>query len=438
MLRRAAGILRSRRDTLSGIMIREAHKTWAEADADVCEAIDFCEFYARESLRLFTPQPQGSRPGEDNATIHEPRGIAVVISPWNFPLAICTGMTAAALVTGNTVIVKPAEQTPIIAGHLCEAMWAAGIPRDVLQFFPGRGETVGAALVRDPRVALIAFTGSSAVGLDILAAAVPNPNDASAGMPLKHVVCEMGGKNAIIVDSSADMDEAVLAVRASAFSYAGQKCSACSRVIVLDDVHDSFVSRLVEATRALVPGSALDPATDIAPVIDGEAAARIRQFIAIGRQEATLAYPKTEPANIQAENLIIPHIFIDGPPDARIATTEIFGPVLCILRAKTFDEALQLANSVPYRLTGGVFSRTPSHLAQARKDFLVGDLYLNRGITGALVGRQPFGGFGLSGLGTQAGGRDYLLHFVHPRVIAESTLRRGFVPDGPAAPANRD
>lgn len=429
ILRKAAAILRSRRDTLSGIMIHEANKTWAEADADICEAIDFCEFYAREAIRLFTPQPQGDYLGEDNAIIHEPRGVAVVISPWNFPLAICAGMTTAALVTGNTVIVKPAEQTPIIAQQLCEALWEAGAPRDVLQFLPGQGERVGASLVRDPRVALIAFTGSSAVGLDILRASAASLADASTGMPLKHVVCEMGGKNAIIVDSSGDMDEAVLGVRASAFSYAGQKCSACSRVIVLDDIHDNFVSRLVESTRALIVGDALDPATDVAPVIDEEAAAKIYSYIAIGKQEATLAYPERE--SFAPSSMISPHVFTNVPPASRIATTEIFGPVLCILRAKTFDEALHLANSVRYKLTGGVFSRTPSHLQQARKEFLVGNLYLNRGITGALVGRQPFGGFGLSGLGTQAGGPDYLLHFVHPRAIAENTLRRGFVPGRP-------
>ena len=429
ILHRAADILRSRRDALSGIMIREAQKTWAEADADVCEAIDFYEFYARESLRLLMPQSLGEYLGEDNSIIHEPRGVAVVISPWNFPLAICAGMTTAALVTGNTVIVKPAEQTPIIAQQLCEALWEAGVPRDVLQFLPGKGEIVGAALVRDPRVALIAFTGSSAVGLDIIRASAASTENALAGMPLKHVVCEMGGKNAIIIDSSADMDEAVLGVRASAFSYAGQKCSACSRAVVLDDVYDSFVARLVEATRALVLGAPLDPATDVPPVIDEEAAAKIHSYIEFGKQEATLIYPERESS--PPSRMILPHIFTNVPPASRIATAEIFGPVLCILRAKTFEEALRLANSVPYKLTGGVFSRTPSHLEQARKEFRVGNLYLNRGITGALVGRQPFGGFGLSGLGTQAGGRHYLLHFVHPRVIAENTLRRGFVPSRP-------
>ena len=428
IIRRAAGILRSRRDTLCGIMIREARKTWAESDADVCEAIDFCEFYAREALALLTPQPLSHLPGEDNVIVHEPRGVAVVISPWNFPLAICAGMTTAALVTGNTVIVKPAEQTPLIAQQLCQALWEAGAPREAVQFLSGRGETVGAALVRDPRIALIAFTGSSAVGLDILAAAAPDPAQASAGMPIKHVVCEMGGKNAIIVDSSADMDEAVLGVRASAFSYAGQKCSACSRVIVLDDVHDSFIARLIESTRALITCDPLDPATDIGPVIDEEAAAKVYKYIAIGQQEATLAYPVSEISTLKSELLIPPHIFTNVPPTARIAREEIFGPVLCILRAKTFDEALHLANSVPHKLTGGVFSRTPSHLEQARREFRVGDLYLNRGITGALVGRQPFGGFGLSGLGTQAGGREYLLHFLHSRSISESTLRRGFAP----------
>ena len=426
MMIRAAALLRQRRDVLSSLMIREAHKTWAEADADVCEAIDFCEFYAREAQSLFTPQSLGDLAGEENTLHHEPRGVAAVISPWNFPLAICTGMTVAALVTGNPVLLKPSEQTPILAGQLCQALWEAGVPRQVLHYLPGPGEIIGAQLVRDPRVALVAFTGSAAVGLDILRAAAPS---ADPVVPIKHIICEMGGKNAIIVDSSADMDEAVLAVRHSAFSYAGQKCSACSRAIVLEDVHDLFVGRLIESTRSLVVGDPVNPATDLGPVIDAPAAEKIRRYIAIGRQEAHLALPdQSAPSQPSIPNLIQPHIFLDVPPGLCLAREEIFGPVLAVFRARDFAHALGIANDCPYKLTGGVFSRTPSHLSLAQREFQVGNLYLNRGITGAMVGRQPFGGFGLSGLGTQAGGHEYLLQFIYPRSIAENTLRRGFAP----------
>jgi RHH-type proline utilization regulon transcriptional repressor/proline dehydrogenase/delta 1-pyrroline-5-carboxylate dehydrogenase len=426
ILTAAAAMMRSRRDELSGIVVKESGKPWAEADADVCEAIDFCEFYAREAPALFQAQRLGKFVGELNEHWHQPRGVAVVISPWNFPMSICCGMTTAALVTGNTVIVKPAEQTPGIAKVLCEILWQAGAARDVLQFLPGKGETIGAALVRDPRVALIAFTGSKAVGLDIIQAAGITPDSQPF---VKKVVCEMGGKNAIIVDSSADLDEAVLGVRQSAFSYAGQKCSACSRAIVLDDVHDLFLQRLVESTRALIVGDPCDPATDVGPVIDDEAATKIRGYIEIGKSEGKLELGGEVTDRKLAKPLIAPHIFSGICPEHRLAREEIFGPVLSVIRARTFDEALTVANSTAYKLTGGVFSRRPAHLEKARREFRVGNLYLNRGITGALVGRQPFGGFGLSGLGSKAGGREYLLHFVEPRVCTENTMRRGFAPN---------
>lgn len=409
IIRRAASFLRTQRDRLSAIMIRESAKPWAEADADVCEAIDFCEFYAREAEPLFHPQPLSNFAAESNYTIHEPRGPAVVISPWNFPLAICTGMTVAALVTGNPVLLKPAEQSPIIAHELCLALWQSGIPRDVLHYLPGPGHTIGHHLVREARIALIAFTGSSAVGLDILHAAAP---DAQAPtLPLKHVICEMGGKNAIIVDSSANLDEAVIGVRDSAFSYAGQKCSACSRVIVLDSIYDTFLRRLTESTQSLICGDPVNPATDMPPVIDAEGAAKIRHYLSLARAEAASQQPQG--------NLIAPHILTDLPPDSPLLRDEIFGPVLCVLRARDIDHALELANASSHKLTGGIYSRTPSHLEKAQRDFHVGNLYLNRPITGATVGRQPFGGLGLSGLGTQAGGREYLLHFVFPRTITE-------------------
>jgi len=354
--------------------------------------------------------------------------VAVVISPWNFPLSICTGMTTAALVTGNATIVKPAEQTPGIARVMAEILWEAGVPREALQFLAGQGETVGAALVRDPRVALIAFTGSKDVGLNIIEAAGHTP----PGQPsVKKVICEMGGKNAIIVDASADLDEAVLGVRQSAFSFSGQKCSACSRVIVLDAVYDRFVHRLIEATRALQFGNPVDPSTDVGPVIDTNAAKKIESYIEIGKREGHLALAMEAPADLAmvvGKPYAGPHIFTNIKPEHRLAQEEIFGPVLSAMRARDFDEALRIANGTSYKLTGGGFSRTPSNLAKAQREFRVGNLYLNRAITGALVARQPFGGFGLSGVGSKAGGRDYLIQFVEPRVSTENTMRRGFAP----------
>ncbi|HEX7010831.1 MAG TPA: proline dehydrogenase family protein [Phycisphaeraceae bacterium] len=429
LLLRTASLMRQRRDELAGVMIREAGKTWREADADVCEAIDFCEYYARQAVRLLEPHRLGRFTGELNEHWYQPRGVAAVISPWNFPLAICTGMTSAALVCGNATIVKPAEQTPGIAQLMCELMWQAGVPRDALQYLPGLGETIGAALVRDPRVAIIAFTGSKAVGLDILQAA----SHVAPDQPfIKRVVCEMGGKNAIIVDESADLDEAVLSVRQSAFGFAGQKCSACSRVIVVGAAREPFLRRLVGSTRSLRVGDPLDPATDVGPLIDEEAAAKVRSYIEIGKQEGRLELAMETPPGLEervGKPFVAPHIFSDILPHHRLANEEIFGPVLAVMSASDFEEALAIANATTYKLTGGVFSRTPSHLDLARQRFRVGNLYLNRGITGALVGRQPFGGLGLSGVGFQAGGGEYLLQFVEPRSCCENTLRRGFSPE---------
>ena len=428
VLVKAAAAMRRRRDELSGIVIRESGKTWREADADVCEAIDFCEYYARLGAELFTPTRLGRFVGELDEQWHQPRGVAVVISPWNFPLAICCGMTVAALVTGNVVAVKPAEQTPAIAKILCEILWESGCPRDALAFIPGRGETVGAKLVRDQRVALIAFTGSKGVGLDILEASGCTP----AGQPfVKKVVCEMGGKNAVIVDASADLDEAVLGVRQSAFSFCGQKCSACSRVIVLESCHDEFLHRLVESTRTLVIGNPVRPGTDLGPVIDEDAATKIREYIEIGRREGVVELEMPVPEGLAAEvgmPFVGPTIVSGIRREHRLANEEVFGPVLAVIKARDFDEALEIANSTEYKLTGGVFSRKPAHLDRARRRFRVGNLYLNRGITGALVARQPFGGFGLSGVGSKAGGRDYLHQFVEPRAVCENTMRRGFAP----------
>lgn len=428
VLVRAAAAMRARRDELCGIIIREAGKTWREADGDVCEAIDFCEYYAREAAQLFDPRRLGSFTGELNEEWFQPRGVAAVISPWNFPLAICCGMTVAALVTGNTVIVKPAEQTPFIAKVMCEILWAAGAPKDALAFCAGLGETVGAALVRDPRIALIAFTGSKGVGLDIVEASGRTPANQEF---VKKVVCEMGGKNAIIVDESADLDEAVVAVRQSAFGFSGQKCSACSRVIVVGSAHDGFLHRLIEATRTLTVGDPLLPGTDVGPVIDRDAAQKIRSYIALGAREGKLEIELAVPETLEArvgKPFVGPTIVSGIRPEHRLANEEIFGPVLAVIHVQDFDEALRVANATQYKLTGGVFSRRPSNLAKARREYRVGNLYLNRAITGALVGRQPFGGFGMSGVGSKAGGAHYLLQFVEPRTVCENTMRRGFAP----------
>ncbi len=445
VLVRAAASMRERRDELSAIIVKENGKDWRNADADVTEAIDFCEFYAREAPKLFEPVRLGRFIGELDETWHQARGVAAVISPWNFPLAVCAGMTSAALVTGNTVLVKPAEQTPGIARVFFDMLARAvdsefgewkGAGGEVLAFVPAPGETTGAAIVRDPRIALIAFTGSKAVGLDIIKAAGATGEDQAQ---VKRVVCEMGGKNAIIVDASADLDEAVLGVRSSAFGFQGQKCSACSRCIVVDPegpdgrITATFLRRLVNSTKALVIDDPALPGCDIGPVIDDEAAANIR--LAIARASEEIGAPilaMSAPDGLEArvgKAYVGAHIFAGVRPEHALARDEVFGPVLAVMHAKTFDEALAIANGHVYKLTGGVFTRKPGHIDKAKREFRVGNLYINRSITGALVGRHPFGGFGMSGVGSKAGGSEYLLQFVEPRACAENTMRRGFAPE---------
>jgi len=419
---RAAEGMRARRVELAAWEILEAGKPWREADADVCEAIDYLTYYGHEMLRLAPPRQLDDLPGEVNEYFYQPRGVAVVIAPWNFPLAILTGMTAAALVAGNTVIMKPAEQTPVIAAKLMEVFRGVGLPAGVLSYLPGVGEEVGEHLVTHPQVNLIAFTGSQAVGLHINAAAA-QPRKGQGG--IKKVIAELGGKNAIIVDDDADLDEAVLGTVTSAFGYAGQKCSACSRVIVAEQVYDVFVQRLVEATRSLRVGPAEEPGTFVPPVIDEDAQQKIRHYIRLGKEEARCVLEMATPAH---GTFVGPTIFVDVPPQATIAREEIFGPVLAVLKARDFDEALAIALDSPYALTGGVYSRSPAHIERVQREFRVGNLYINRRITGAIVGRQPFGGLGLSGIGSKAGGPDYLLQFLEPRVVTENTLRRGFAP----------
>ena len=426
VLFRAAELLRAETMELSALMTLEAGKPRREANADVDEAVDFLEYYGREMLRLGTPRRMGHVPGEHNLYFYQPRGVALVIAPWNFPLAILAGMTSAALVAGNPVIVKPAGPTPVIAARLVRALEAAGAPPGTVNFLPSPGGEVGDFLVRHPGVDLIAFTGSMDVGLRIVSQAAQHPGEAG----VKKVIAEMGGKNAIIVDADADLDVAVSETVASAFHYAGQKCSAASRVIVLEAAHDEFVRRLVEAARSLVVGPAEDPATRVGPVISADAREKIEGYVARGMREATLAAAVEPPAGGWPGGgfYVGPHVFTDVRPDAAIAQEEIFGPVVAVLKATDLDEALAIADGVRYALTGGLISRSPATIARVRREFRVGNLYINRGITGALVERQPFGGFRMSGIGSKAGGPDYLLQFLEPRVITENTLRRGFAP----------
>jgi RHH-type proline utilization regulon transcriptional repressor/proline dehydrogenase/delta 1-pyrroline-5-carboxylate dehydrogenase len=421
ILRKAADLMEQRRAELSAWMVLETGKALGQADPEVSEAIDFCRYYADEMERL----DQGYSydvAGENNRYRYQPRGISLIISPWNFPLAIPTGMTVASLVAGNCTLLKPAETSSVIAAKLAEILVEAGIPKGVFQFVPGKGSTVGAHMVKHPDVHMITFTGSQEVGCRIYReAAEVQPGQKH----LKRVVAEMGGKNAIIVDESADLDQAVQGVVYSAFGYSGQKCSACSRVIVLEPIYDLFVTRLIEATRSLNIGPAELPSTQVGPVIDAEAQNRIRAYIEKGKEEATLALqmPSPEPGYF-----VGPVIFTDVAADAKIAQEEIFGPVLAVLRAATFDQALEMANGTNYALTGGLYSRTPSHIERAQTEFEVGNLYINRHITGAIVARQPFGGFKLSGVGSKAGGPDYLLQFLEPRHVSENIQRQGFAP----------
>ncbi len=420
VLREAAAIMRAQRDDLAALEVAEAGKPWAQADADVCEAIDFCEYYADEALRQGERAHIGQAPGEHNTYRYEPRGLTAVISPWNFPLAIPCGMVSAPLACGNAVLFKPAEQTPGIAFRLVEILYEAGAPPGVLAFLPGVGEEVGAHIAEHPEVATINFTGSRDVGLHIVQqAAIPRPGQRF----VKRVIAEMGGKNAIIVDTDADLDVAVPSIVDSAFGYAGQKCSAASRVIAVGPIFDALLDRLVGATKLIAVGDPRDPGTVVGPLIDEDAYKRVRRY----QDQAEHVVLRRD--DVPSTGYFVgPMIAVTDDPSAPIATEEIFGPVLVALRADDFHHAIELANVPPYALTGGVFSRSPSRIRQATRTMRAGNLYINRGITGALVGRQPFGGFGLSGVGSKAGGPDYLAQFCDPRVVTENTIRQGFAP----------
>lgn len=421
-LKKLAKMMHDRKWELMATQIFEVGKPWAEADGDIGEAIDFCNYYADDMLKMAAPLKVGGVPGEISQYIYKPRGVCLVIAPWNFPLAILCGQVAAALVTGNTVIMKPAEQSSLMANALYQMIKELNLPAGVVQFLPGLGEVVGEYLVNHPLTSTIAFTGSMNVGLHILnKASVPQKGQ----QHVKRCIIEMGGKNAVIIDSDADLDEAVDAVVYSAFGFAGQKCSAASRCIVLNDVYEKFSQRLVEATKSISVGSVLNPKNYLGPVVDKEAYDRIQGLI----KKYSSQYKVLQTGTASADGYFIsPTIFGDVPADSELALEEIFGPVLALIRAKDIDQALEFANGTKYALTGGLFSRSPANIAKVRNEFEVGNLYINRGITGAMVDRHPFGGFKMSGVGSKTGGPDYLKQFVEPICVTENTLRRGFAP----------
>jgi RHH-type proline utilization regulon transcriptional repressor/proline dehydrogenase/delta 1-pyrroline-5-carboxylate dehydrogenase len=430
IMERAADIMEARRFELNALEVFEAGKPWVEADGDISEAVDFCRYYAVEMRKLGKPAVTQSVPGERCVQTWTPRGVGVVIAPWNFPLAILAGLTVAPLVAGNCVIMKPAEQTSIIGALLMEILTEAGVPAGVLNFLPGYGEDVGAHLVAHPKIDFVAFTGSRAVGCKIWEAAGKTlPGQAT----LKKVVCEMGGKNALVIDNDADLDEAIPAALYSAFGFSGQKCSALSRLIVLDEVYDHFIERFVAACDAYPVGDPALPGTIVGPVIDADAQKKILGMIEQGKKDAKLAFQGKTPAE---GYFVPPTVFTNVKPTHAIAREEIFGPVVAILRAKNLDEAFAMVNGTDYALTGGLFSRSPKALDRAQAEMMVGNLYLNRGITGAIVERHPFGGFKMSGGGTKAGGKGYLENFLFPRSVAENVMRRGFTPPDEAGPSN--
>ena len=431
LVERAAEILERRRFELSALEVFEVAKAWSEADADIREAIDFCRFYAQQMRRLGRPKLTQQVPGEESYHHYWPRGVAFVVAPWNFPIAILCGMTSAALVAGNTVIMKPSEQSIICGAMLMQVFEEAGVPPGVLNFLSGHGSVIGAHLVDHKDVDLIAFTGSREVGLKIWeSAGVTRPGQRE----LKRVVCEMGGKNAMIVDSDADLDEAIGYSIYSAFGYQGQKCSALSRLILLEENHDRVLERLIPAAASLRVGDPEEPGIMVGPVIDESAYRRILDYIEIGKSEATLAYQAKE---VPPHGYFVPPtIFTGVKPDMRIAREEIFGPVLSVLKARDLDEALEVANGTDYALTGGFFSRSPANIERVKAQLEAGNVYINRSCTGAIVGRHPFGGFKMSGGGTKAGGEDYLLHFLLPRVVTENITRHGLAPE--RAPEYRD
>lgn len=414
MLVRAAGIIRRRKFEFDAWLVYEAGKTWPEAEADVCEAIDFCEYYARQMLKYASPNPVLQLPGEQDEMIYVPLGAGVIIPPWNFPLAIMTGMTTAALVTGNTVVLKPSSDTPTIAAKFAEVLREAGFPEKSFSLCTGSGAAVGDVLVQHPKTRFVSFTGSRDVGLRINElAAKPQKGQ----IWIKRVIAEMGGKDAIIVDREADLDSAVEGVVVSAYGYQGQKCSACSRAIVDEAVYDEFLEKLKQRVSEIAVGPSDDPSNYMGPVINENAKKSILGYIDVGKKEGKLV---SGGAAVDGDGYFIqPTVIADVEPRARIFQEEIFGPVLAVTKAKDFEQALEFANATEYGLTGAVYTRNREKIEQARARFHVGNLYINRKCTGAMVGAHPFGGFNMSGTDAKAGGPDYLLQFLQAKSIAE-------------------
>lgn len=412
---RAAEILRRRKSEFNAWLIVESGKNWNEAEADTAEAIDFCDYYARQMLRLASPEALVQMPGESGKLVYLPLGVGIIIPPWNFPLAILVGMTVAALVTGNTVVIKPSSETPTIAAKFMEVLQEAGFPPQSFTFLPGSGSAVGDLLVSHPLTRFVSFTGSKEVGLRINElAAKTQPGQRW----IKRVVAEMGGKDAIIVDrEAADLDAAADGVIASAFGFQGQKCSACSRAIVDASIYDEFLDKLKTRAAKIVQGPAEDPANCMGPVIGPKAERSILEYIEVGKSEGRLIHGGAKAPG--EGHMIQPTIIADIEASDRLFQEEIFGPVLGVTKAKDFDHALQLANDSEYGLTGAVYTANPEKIARARRDFFVGNLYINRKCTGAMVGAHPFGGFNMSGTDSKAGGPDYLLQFLQAKSIAE-------------------
>jgi len=418
MLLRAGAILRERKMDFDAWLVYEAGKTWPEADADVSEAIDFCEYYAREMLRLAGPQPVVQLPGEKDELFYVPLGAGIIIPPWNFPLAILAGMTTAALVAGNTVVVKPSSETPTIAAKFLEVLGEAGFPEKAFSLLVGSGGVVGDGLVQHPKTRFVAFTGSRDVGLRINELAAKHQ---PGQIWIKRVIAEMGGKDAIVVDADCDLDKAVEGVLVSAFGYQGQKCSACSRAIVDARVYDEFLDKLKARVEALVVGPADQPDLYMGPVISENARRSILNYIETGKKEGRLV-SGGGPAE-GSGYFLRPTVIADVDRGATIFREEIFGPVLAVTRARDFNHALELANDSEYGLTGGIFSNDPEHIRRAREEFFVGNLYVNRKCTGAMVGAHPFGGFNMSGTNSKAGGPDYLLLFLQAKSVGEKAGR---------------
>jgi len=414
VLFRAAAILRRRRNEMNAWMVYEVGKNWIEADADTAEAIDFLEFYGREMMRLAAPQPLTRIPTEDNELKYIPLGVCVIIPPWNFPCAILLGMTTAAVVAGNTVVLKPSSDSPAIANFFMEIMDEAGLPGGVINFCPGSGRTAGVAMVEHPLTRLIAFTGSKEVGLDIVERAAKT---APGQIWIKRVIAEMGGKDFIIVDDDCDMDAAVANVVGSAFGFQGQKCSACSRAIVHKNIYDEFVKRVVKKTKEIKVGPTTDQNNYMGPVVNKAAFDSIMEYIKIGKGEGKcVAGGRKAPG---AGYFIQPTVFSDIKPTATIAKEEIFGPVVAMIKAKSIDDAIAISNNTEYGLTGSIYSNDRANIQNAKLNCHAGNFYVNRKCTGALVGVHPFGGFNMSGTDSKAGGRDYLLLFTQAKLVSE-------------------